>query len=760
MGSNDYPLLGAVVPTESLAIPRAQAIASYAASPRSPYVTLVECRRREGGAGAETVIVDLDIEVAQRPVHAILRRERVAITVVPDDSAYPEISVLRSDFPRVPHLNLGSTTGLKTLCLYEEPLAELWLHWTARHAIERIRAWLAKTADGKLHPDDQPLEPLLALADGTLVMPLDLFYEEGSSLKTYVVSSREPDGKRPIWIVRHAIAGAADDQKPPTHVATLVQCPSRTHGVITAPPHTLDDLDKFLSPASFDIIAELRGRIAHWKEQKQFDKLRKCHLFIVLAMPKCRVEGGPTESTEYAAFHCYCELGDMDRQLENFRVAQQHSGLIQIPDEISTAANVRLAAFDIAASFSPTIAATCNGCVAEDRRFVLVGAGALGSQVYGNLMRAGFGKWVVVDDDRLMPHNLARHWLTAGALGLNKAVAIKNVVNNLLNTEVATAIPASILQPGDAARPVAEAFAESTAVLDCSASLPVARHLALTESRPRRTSSAFLNPSGDALVLLTEDEGRRCRLDWLEMQYYRELIRNPRLHGHLRTNRKTRYANSCRSVTSTLRQDYVAIFSGVASSAFREAITTPDAAIRLWSLNGAMEIKHFAINPEPVVEYAIGGWRVCTDWVALKKVARLRLMRLPNETGGILVGAFDMTRRIIYVVDALPSPADSEEWPTSYKRGTNGLSEQAQVIQEQTLGNLEYIGEWHSHPNGCSTDQSPTDEVAMADICFEMSLAGMPGLMLIVGQSGAHTFHVGNPDLHLVEPAQSQTQRE
>lgn len=757
MESIDYNLLGAAVSAESLTIPRAQALASYAASPSSPYVSLVECRRMDGASGSETVVVDLDIEVAQRPVHAILPRERLAITLVSDDSLYPEISVLRSDFPRVPHLNLGSSTGLTTLCLYEEPLAELRLHWTARHAIERIRAWLAKTAEGKLHPDDQPLEPLLALADGTLVMPLDLFDDEGSSLKTYVVTSKEADGRRPIWFVRQAGTGSAD-QKAPTHVATLVQCPARTHGVITAPPHTLDDLDRFLSSTSFDIIAELRGRIAHWKAQKQFDKLRNCRLFIVLAMPKCRVEGGPAESTEHAAFHCFCELGDLDRHLENFRVTKQHSGLIQIPDEISAAANVQLAAFDIAPCFSPIFAAIYNGCAPEDRRFILVGAGALGSQVFGNLMRSGFGRWAVIDDDRLMPHNLARHWLTATALGLNKALAISNVVNNLHNTEVAVAIPTNILEPGPATLSVAEAFTEAAAVLDCSASVPVARHLALTEPGPKRASSAFLNPSGDAFVLLTEDEGRRCRLDWLEMQYYRELSRNPRLQGHLRTNRKTRYANSCRSVTSTLRQDYVGIFSGIASNAFREAITTPEASIRLWSLNGAMETKHIAINPEPLVEYALDGWRVCTDWVVLKKVSLLRLLRLPNETGGILVGAFDMTRRIIYVVDALPSPTDSEEWPTSYKRGANGLAEQAHIIQERTLGNLEYIGEWHSHPNGCSTEQSDTDEVAMADISSEMSLAGMPGLMLIIGQSGAHSFHLGNPDLRIIEPSEPRVQ--
>jgi hypothetical protein len=90
----------------------------------------------------------------------------------------------------------------------------------------------------------------------------------------------------------------------------------------------------------------------------------------------------------------------------------------------------------------------------------------------------------------------------------------------------------------------------------------------------------------------------------------------------------------------------------------------------------------------------------------------------------------------------LPSPPDSEEWPTSYKRGSAGLVVAIAGIANRTLLNLEYVGEWHSHPTGAGTDMSDTDKIAMKEIAGEMAKAGLPALMLIAGDSGSYTIHV------------------
>ena len=46
-----------------------------------------------------------------------------------------------------------------------------------------------------------------------------------------------------------------------------------------------------------------------------------------------------------------------------------------------------------------------------------MGAGALGSQVIITLARSGFGNWTIVDEDDLLPHNLARHALNGFYVG-------------------------------------------------------------------------------------------------------------------------------------------------------------------------------------------------------------------------------------------------------------------------------------------------------------------------------------------------------
>jgi hypothetical protein len=94
----------------------------------------------------------------------------------------------------------------------------------------------------------------------------------------------------------------------------------------------------------------------------------------------------------------------------------------------------------------------------------------------------------------------------------------------------------------------------------------------------------------------------------------------------------------------------------------------------------------------------------------------------------------------------LPPPVDSEEWPTSYRRGCIGLAQAVQEIERKTLSNLEYIGEWHSHPDGCGTGMSEVDKVAMKEIAEEMSKTGLPGLILIVGADGSYSPHLRDAD--------------
>jgi len=118
----------------------------------------------------------------------------------------------------------------------------------------------------------------------------------------------------------------------------------------------------------------------------------------------------------------------------------------------------------------------------------------------------------------------------------------------------------------------------------------------------------------------------------------------------------------------------------------------------------------------------------------------MRKERLPNETGGVLVGHFDRQHRIIYVVDALGSPKDSTEWPALYIRGVRGLRAELERIGKVTLSNLEYVGEWHSHPARCAPSPSSTDQRALATLAAQMTGTGSPAVMLIVAERNRQGF--------------------
>ena len=103
-----------------------------------------------------------------------------------------------------------------------------------------------------------------------------------------------------------------------------------------------------------------------------------------------------------------------------------------------------------------------------------------------------------------------------------------------------------------------------------------------------------------------------------------------------------------------------------------------------------------------------------------------------NETGGVLIGAYDISRKRIYVVSQVRAPEDSISSPTSFIRGCVNLPERLKYIYETTLDNLTYIGEWHSHPS--ANTQRSKDDVKLHKAIVDYNRENcLPGCMMILG---------------------------
>ena len=740
-------ILGEEIAPESLALPKATELARLLTGGSYRFGKIRSATRRPDGA--EAVMAELSIEVGQEPVHDVRDVEPVAMLFCARDESYPEVISLRPDFPQVPHLQLRDEEFPKGLCLYEEPYSNVKLTWTGARFLERIRGWFRDTARGALHREDQPLEPLLLSARSYLIVPADLFAsgtDDTPDKLSVVPRACHPHGE--FFVARRPEQVTPLEQRQAVnYLATSFQCQPQTHGVIRKTPKNLLDLQNLTTSAGLDLLGTLRGRMLNWNRE---DAPLDARLVIIVFFPKSRSAGRPPEVPDIWAFLTIESIRDIGVRLGFWQALPngQIAALVGSDMDSQKAASVNVYVLHPLFALNRYHAALMNGYAPSTARITAVGLGALGSQIAAKLIRSGFGSWSLIDNDYLLPHNVARHELSQSAVGFSKAETMQVLGNNILEDRAVTeAIIADILAPREKAEQVERAIKSADVIFDFSASVPVARHLVVLPAGPRR-ASAFLNPTATDLVVLIEDSQRCTMLDNIEMQYYRELLHQHDLSGHLlrKDDQPIRYAQSCRDLTGSIPEDLVGLHSAIAAKALREVFDNAEASISIWRASPERSVTVFRRTPARTIEARCEPWRLRSDVGLVARVSALRMERLPNETGGVLVGAFDLDRKIIYVADVVSSPPDSKEWPVLYIRGCEGLTDQLQMIDQVTGGMLQYVGEWHTHPDGYSTNPSEDDQKVFSWLAEHMAAEGLPPVMAIVGQAGSIRWFAGSLD--------------
>ena len=748
----------ATVAPDRLTLGRARELACFLAARLNAFAELKECRiGRQDGAHHEMVFVDVEVEVPQYPTHDICHSEPLVVVFTPGDEAPPAVFALRPDFPRVPHLNLLPSGFPPSLCLYDRPFNEVLIDWTAPKFVERIRQWLSQTATGTLHADDQPLEPLLYQSDpiADLIVPEETFSVDFQDTPAWLSIQMVPRGPLLFTAISQPL-NVTDLPDELSCIALVVSCPPQVHGVINHRPDTLQTLHDLTADSGLNLIQILREELRRWLKDSEGEshRLLGVRLALIVRLPKMRAPGRPTEVVEVRAFMVTENVGEVGGDIGVWEMSDGRPGLLISPDETKVGQSTILFPLNAHAAFSRSQAADANGLGPTARvSMAAIGVGALGSQVVSNLVRSGFGQWALIDGDMLLPHNLARHALDGLYLGWPKALALAGVSNGIIDgARISDGIVADVLRPGENSLLVQSALSEAEVILDMSANIPVARYLSRDVDSKGRRISLFLNPSGTALTLLAEDRARRIPLDVLEMQLYREIADNPELSGLLESTGRLRTGQSCRDLSTQIPQDLVALQAAIGSHAVRRVLDSELAQISTWRVEpNTHAVSAIQSKPAQPTKRRLGKWTVYMDSQLQEKLADLRRERLPNETGGVLIGASDMLRRVIYVVGAIASPKDSEESPTSYVRGSKDLEQRVSEISKTTTGMLGYIGEWHSHPDGASVRPSAKDRALLAWIKSNMQMDGTPGVMAIVGEDGRIGLHLADPTLGNVQ---------
>ncbi len=102
----------------------------------------------------------------------------------------------------------------------------------------------------------------------------------------------------------------------------------------------------------------------------------------------------------------------------------------------------------------------------------------------------------------------------------------------------------------------------------------------------------------------------------------------------------------------------------------------------------------------------------------------------PNECGGVFVGNIkdDVTARI----DKMVLPKKTRSTPVYFVRLTSFINRWLLNIFKKYNGEVIYLGEWHSHPNG-TPFPSGTDLKTMREIAINPDIRIQTPILLIVG---------------------------
>ena len=728
---------GTEISTSDLTIPRARALAQVAErglliAGRLSAIKVSKDKLHEA------ILLELDVERPQDSVVDIKRREPIAVVFQQNDTL-PEVRAVRTGFPRTIHQNFSASSEPPWLCIDDRPWQEARLSFTASNFVQRIQLWLSRAAINELHATDQPLEPIFYGNGLKLVISRKMLLDCETTQEIIAYSNSEHS----LVLQTVPLERVKTNEMPPNRLMAIgLKLKRLDQNRMRTLPHNAEELAALLEEYGVDLCKIISDRVTAWAGLSS-DNLRRLESKVLL------IVGFPLDNTNQildvrgfllaeTAGNLAVMLGVLVRNSSGEGNANAFIRLIP-PEKSGSIDTIMVAPVEVHFEMDRELGAAVSGNGMPDlSNALLIGAGSLGSQLAVNLAREGLFSWTIVDEDDLLPHNFARHALFPSATGIPKAQALAAKLGEI-HHDTPKAIVCDFLAPNVESAPIlAEQLVTAQIVIDASASVAVSRHLSDMQNVSGRRVSMFFNPSGTSLVILCEDIARKTCLRDLEAQYHRLVQATEELSDHFRTfDVSMRYSGSCRSATNRIPASNAALLSALAAKQLRRALAVDSAMIGIWTLGEFGEMSSVINTPSSVKRFTVSDWEVRVDEAFLASLAALRASRLPNETGGIVLGIVDTDRKVMHLVHALDAPPDSKEDPTSFERGVQGLTLTFLKAQARSMHQLAYVGEWHSHPDNSTVMPSVVDIHQFRWLTDEMRLEEAPVVMIISGENDA-----------------------
>lgn len=698
---NHKIIKGSPIRGEYLKIARAKAI--YMAALRHPYAKDIQCY--VNGKGDVIIKMCLTrLEIPDEPIYNIYDEEEIAVICHSEDINMPEVYALRKDFPiELPHSNAKPFVRPVSLCVSDVAFVDIRPQFNAFDFLNYIRRWFSLNSINKLHEKNRPLEVFFGFHEVCCIL------NECSDANPYIKYSKKTKLSSTLEFVEKSKA---------THYLVSIPTKKIYASNFVRIPQTMGDLRTVMSTDQFSITDSLLAILTKtvsgkatlplvllvYIVQTSEDNEETLHnLFLIKTIYSPNEIMHKKKILSQKAFEQWFYKLSVEVILLNFMTSREENAII-------------------------------NGIKDWLNRISIIGTGTLGSAVIDHFVRQGCAEEVnIVDCDILLPHNLSRHTLTTDKVMTPKVRSIKEAYQGILLQKI-NAIEGNFLTLNRNDRE--RLFKNTELVMDFSTSIAVERRLA-KDGRTYRRCTSFLNPKGDEIVLMMEDQDRYYRLDLLEMDYYRNLIVDKRFVQHLeQTETVQTNSFSCRSESMILNYENVRVLSAIVSKQIRKYYAHGQACLNIWHFD--VEDGTVSSLPMTITNWHIetlSGIQVCIS-DAIEKEIQIMADASPNkETGGCLFGSYDRDHNSIYVYYMVPAPEDSIHTQVSFVRGFKGLTAEYNRITKLTYNQVRYLGEWHSHPNMLNTP-SDADKKQFEELWKEQQSQDLPFVQIIYGNNG------------------------
>ena len=666
---------------------------------------------------------------------------------------------LRKDFNQaLPHINPVSnpeTADFVSPCVYDGSLDNLLVQEGLTGILNHLSEWLRKAASNTLIDPDQGWEPIRRdSVSGYLVANSDELRKRIKSKQGFIeyrcLSSIWTDdvswGKYSGRIIDYSSTSVKEMEKDVLgkysrkNILNFEYILLNTFAIFTWPkdtsicdhyiPETIQTLEDLLEVADrYGCRSPLQTALNQFANLTNYEEFP---LFIVLAArrPNNLISSGITEPSKIELI-AYLLSAKLEKVALGKDIKQVK------PDSEVKPLSLR---HEITPKLFHAVSTPEKPASPTTGTIVQLGCGSVGSKISLHLAKSGVGPIKPYDNEKLLPHNLARHGLVTPIDNPwnSKAIALSGAIRNLgqkapFSDENLENIIELIMTKGKAQFP-----SETALIIDATASLEVMDVLASYPIYPKkaRLIQTAMLAQGNIGIICMEGSDRSPNIYDLYYSFWNEVIRDQVLSSFWSNRNYTQRLETglgCGSHTMIMPDTYASMMSAGMGERIRRLLQNKipnegELGIGLLDQNNGCGVSwKFISRKKSIVLEGNNGWNVRMLPEVHEAIEADAQQWLPKESGGFIIGGIIKATQTIIITGIVEPPPGSERSGGQFLLKTGEAQKIFKQISNASGSNLTCVGTWHSHPPGGGA--SPMDISTLKQLVKDR--LGVPAMMLI-----------------------------